>query len=247
MLALSQRTTDAAAAPRARIRRGEKSSRARLPLLAAAAGARRKRRRWRRSRHRRRTRRSAASPHRGATAAARQKALQRGRIVHRLMQSLPDIPPARRMEAPTHYLAGAAKDFSVGGAGRNRAASVRPCSTMPLRRAFRARQPRRSADRRPHRATRAERWIAFRPDRPPGRHRRCRPDRRLQDRPACAARTRRGAAGYVTQLALYRAVLGSSTRIRRARRTDLDRSACVMEIPTRRWIAELRKILTNRR
>jgi ATP-dependent helicase/nuclease subunit A len=49
----------------------------------------------------------------GASAAERQKALERGRIVHRLMQSLPDIPPARRKEALTRYLAGAAKDFSA--------------------------------------------------------------------------------------------------------------------------------------
>ena len=48
----------------------------------------------------------------GANAVERQKALERGRIVHRLMQSLPDIPPPRRMDAAKHYLAGAAKDFS---------------------------------------------------------------------------------------------------------------------------------------
>jgi ATP-dependent helicase/nuclease subunit A len=44
----------------------------------------------------------------GATAADRQHALDRGRIVHRLLQSLPDIPPARRIEAAEHYLSGAA-------------------------------------------------------------------------------------------------------------------------------------------
>jgi ATP-dependent helicase/nuclease subunit A len=46
------------------------------------------------------------------SAAERQQALQRGRIVHRLMQSLPDIPPPRREDAAARYLAGAAKDFS---------------------------------------------------------------------------------------------------------------------------------------
>jgi len=46
------------------------------------------------------------------SAADRQRALQRGRIVHRLMQSLPDIPPARRPDALERYLIGAAKDFS---------------------------------------------------------------------------------------------------------------------------------------
>ncbi len=51
---------------------------------------------------------------RGATAIDRQHALDRGRIVHRLLQSLPDIPPARRSEAAERYLGGpAAKDFSA--------------------------------------------------------------------------------------------------------------------------------------
>ncbi len=47
-----------------------------------------------------------------ASALARQKALQRGRIVHRLMQSLPDIAPARRKDVVERYLAGAAADFA---------------------------------------------------------------------------------------------------------------------------------------
>ena len=50
-----------------------------------------------------------------AAAADRQKALERGRIVHRLMQSLPDIPPARRQDALAHYLA-AAGDFATAEA-----------------------------------------------------------------------------------------------------------------------------------
>jgi ATP-dependent helicase/nuclease subunit A len=49
----------------------------------------------------------------GASAADRQKALQRGRIVHRLLQSLPDILPERRIEAAGRFLAGSASDFSV--------------------------------------------------------------------------------------------------------------------------------------
>src|SRR5262249_12834877 len=39
-----------------------------------------------------------------ASPAARRKALARGRIVHRLMQSLPDIPQAGRKAAIEHYL-----------------------------------------------------------------------------------------------------------------------------------------------
>jgi ATP-dependent helicase/nuclease subunit A len=44
----------------------------------------------------------------GATAVDRQRALDRGLIVHRLLQSLPDIPPQRRIEAAERYLGGAA-------------------------------------------------------------------------------------------------------------------------------------------
>jgi ATP-dependent helicase/nuclease subunit A len=45
------------------------------------------------------------------SAADRQKALERGRLVHRLMQSLPDIPPERREDAAKRYLANADADF----------------------------------------------------------------------------------------------------------------------------------------
>jgi ATP-dependent helicase/nuclease subunit A len=46
------------------------------------------------------------------TAADREKALQRGRIVHRLMQSLPDIPVEHRKAALERYLGNSATDFS---------------------------------------------------------------------------------------------------------------------------------------
>ena len=45
------------------------------------------------------------------SAADRQKALERGRLVHRLMQALPDIPAERRQDAAERYLAHAAADF----------------------------------------------------------------------------------------------------------------------------------------
>jgi len=49
----------------------------------------------------------------GASAAVRRKVLERGRIVHRLMQSLPDIPPERRMAAIEQFLVRtAAREFS---------------------------------------------------------------------------------------------------------------------------------------
>jgi ATP-dependent helicase/nuclease subunit A len=46
-------------------------------------------------------------------ASDRHKALERGRLVHRLMQSLPDIPAERRNDAAERYLANAAKDFAA--------------------------------------------------------------------------------------------------------------------------------------
>jgi ATP-dependent helicase/nuclease subunit A len=49
--------------------------------------------------------------HVAGSAAERRKALARGRIVHRLMQSLPDIPPAGRRDAIERYLDNAAPDF----------------------------------------------------------------------------------------------------------------------------------------
>jgi ATP-dependent helicase/nuclease subunit A len=50
--------------------------------------------------------------HAAGSAADRQRALERGRIVHRLMQALPDIAPPRRQDAAAQYLAGAAGSFS---------------------------------------------------------------------------------------------------------------------------------------
>jgi ATP-dependent helicase/nuclease subunit A len=54
----------------------------------------------------------AAPAHSRASPAERRKALARGRIVHRLMQSLPDIPEAARKAAIEHYLKNAAADFT---------------------------------------------------------------------------------------------------------------------------------------
>jgi ATP-dependent helicase/nuclease subunit A len=49
----------------------------------------------------------------GGSPADRQKALERGRLVHRLMQSLPDIPPERREDAAARFLAKAAPNFDA--------------------------------------------------------------------------------------------------------------------------------------
>jgi ATP-dependent helicase/nuclease subunit A len=53
-----------------------------------------------------------ALAHSRASPAERRKALARGRIVHRMMQSLPDIPAAARKAAIEHYLKNAAADFT---------------------------------------------------------------------------------------------------------------------------------------
>jgi ATP-dependent helicase/nuclease subunit A len=53
------------------------------------------------------------SAHAAGSVIERRRALARGRIVHRLMQSLPDIPPAARKDAIARYLRGAAAEFSI--------------------------------------------------------------------------------------------------------------------------------------
>jgi ATP-dependent helicase/nuclease subunit A len=48
-----------------------------------------------------------------AAAPSRTTALLRGSLTHRLLQSLPDIPPARRLQAARDYLAGAGDSLSA--------------------------------------------------------------------------------------------------------------------------------------
>lgn len=48
-----------------------------------------------------------------ASALERQAALNRGRLVHRLMQSLPEVAPARRRQAAERYLANNARDAAA--------------------------------------------------------------------------------------------------------------------------------------
>ena len=56
-----------------------------------------------------------AAPPPGASAmnVDRRKAMQRGTLVHRLLQALPDIAPVQRCDAIRGYLARAARDFTV--------------------------------------------------------------------------------------------------------------------------------------
>jgi ATP-dependent helicase/nuclease subunit A len=55
----------------------------------------------------------AARPDRAVSVADRRKALARGRLVHRLMQSLPDIAPVHRGAAAQNFLARTAADFTA--------------------------------------------------------------------------------------------------------------------------------------
>jgi len=54
----------------------------------------------------------APAARRGAGGETRRLAIARGTLIHRLMQSLPDVPPARRAEAARRYLARAGSDFA---------------------------------------------------------------------------------------------------------------------------------------
>ena len=85
---------------------------------------------------------------------ARRRAILRGNITHRLMQSLPDIPPRapRRGRAPPYRAA--EHRLQRGRARRDRGERAGAARRSALRRAVRAGQPRRGADRRPASATR---------------------------------------------------------------------------------------------
>ena len=125
----------------------------------------------------------------------RARALQRGTLVHRLLQSLPDIA-ARAPPRGRAGLSGPQRRWldrgGTAGAGRKHAGPDR-------RRAFRAgvrpRQPRRSLDRRPAGAAGRPAGAGIRADRPPRGHGKRGPDRRFQDQPRPAEPARRGAEG----------------------------------------------------
>ena len=156
----------------------------------------------------------------------RARALQRGTLVHRLLQSLPDIAA----RAPPRGRAGLSRPQRrwldrgrTAGAGRRHAGPDRGCA---FRAGVRPRQPRRSLDRRPAGAAGRPAGAGIRADRPPGGHRERGPDRRFQDqpRPARAGPPRRP-RGYVRQLALYRAVLAQAlSPAAGPRRAALDRN-----------------------
>ena len=137
----------------------------------------------------------------------RARALQRGTLVHRLLQSLPDIPAARRREAALGYLGRnadgwteqeqlALADGALGLIADARFAPVfAPGSRAEVSIVGRLERQGRPAG------------AGFRADRPPGGDGARGSDRRFQDQPRPAEPARRRPEGYVRQLALYRAVL----------------------------------------
>ena len=144
------------------------------------------RRRGCRSRRRARSMTSdAGACGRAGRPAEREKAMARGTLVHRLLQSLPDIPRAARTEAA---LAATSRAQPAISRAEERARSCsRRCTRVlddpRFAELFAPGQPRRGADRRAARPN-GRTVRRLRPGRPPGRHRRCGADRRLQDQPS---------------------------------------------------------------
>ena len=116
-------------------------------------------------------------------------AAERGRLVHRLLQSLPDIAPDQRRERALLYLAALAPQWPETDRIRPRRQRARRPRQSRFRTRIRAGEPRRGRDRRQDRR-RDPLW----PHRPPGGL--CRPGahRRLQDQPSRARGARRGPA-----------------------------------------------------
>ena len=131
----------------------ESSAERTLAVMAASRGAGGSKRQ---SRSRRRcSTRSMRRVRFTAAGEGREKALARGNLVHRLMQSLPDLLPEWRENAAKRYLARNAKEFSSRRTGRPAREGAGPARRQALCRIVPAGQPRRGADRRPLRRTSA--------------------------------------------------------------------------------------------
>ena len=134
----------------------------------------------------------------GESILSRAKALKRGTLVHRLLQSLPDIAAERRREAARAYLARNADGWTgdeqqalsekAARADRGPALCPRLCT----------RQPRRGLDRGAARPARAPTGPGIRANRPPGGDGARGSDRRLQDQPDPAEDPGRGPAKAIS-------------------------------------------------
>ena len=135
---------------------------------------------------------ASGQPNRSRSAPAR---LQRGTLVHRLLQSLPDIAAARRREAALAYLARNAGGWTAEErqalaegtlaliADARFAPVFAPGSRAEVSIVGRLERPGRPAG------------AGLRADRPPRGHRERGPDRRFQDQPRPAEPARRGPEG----------------------------------------------------
>ena len=112
--------------------------------------------------------------------AGNDRLFRRGRLIHRLLQTLPDLPVDERQAAAKRFLSNRASELSGAGTGGNRRRDPSFAGRTGLCRAFWARQPGRGANRR-----RIGRWKGhFGPDRPAFGHSIRGADRRLQNQPA---------------------------------------------------------------
>ena len=154
----------------------------------------------------------------------RAAALLRGSLTHRLLQSLPDIPAARRLPGDQRLSRPSRPGIATRAAQEDRGRSLSSARRRALRRTFRARRPRRSADRRPA-CSRPRERARCRPDRPPRRHAIVCIDCRFQNQPPGPAPNRGRAAGLpqparALPRRAHKVVPGQA----RARRFDLGRS-----------------------
>ena len=129
--------------------------------------------------------------------------------MHRLLQSLPDIAAERRRDAALAYLARNADDWTEDEREALAESVLALIADPRFARGVRARQPRRSLDRRPAGAAGTAAGAGFRADRPAGGD----ADREVlivdfKTNHAPPTQPAEAPPAYVRQLALYRAVLG---------------------------------------
>ncbi len=151
---------------------------------------------------------SVAPSRRRAAGQGARHALERGRLVHRLLQSLPEILPMGRPAAAGRYIERAGGAFAADERDHLVAAVLGILNDARFAAVVRAGQPRRSADRRAARPHRPAGHPGVGPDRPPGRHAGRRADRRLQDQPG------RAGDGRQSPVRLCRAACALSRRAR---------------------------------
>ncbi len=187
------RPEDIAAADRRDRRAGNGEPGLALPSWLRDAGARGSRRRQSAAPLRSRCRRGPSRVRTGESLQLRARALLRGTLVHRLLQSLPDVAAERRRDAALRYLARNADDWTEAErarAGGKRAGPDRGSALLPR---FRARQPGRGLDRGKAGTAGTATRAGFGADRPAGGNLNRGPDRRLQGESCPAGGFGRGA------------------------------------------------------